>query len=158
MALSDVVGEARLLVPQGGNSGAGSLARKPGEASVAVPVTTLDEFCHQRGLSRVDLLKVDVEGAELKVFRGAQQLLASSGAPIIMFEVGESLTAGFGASTSEVKRFLAALGYGVYRYAKGLLVSVPNDEVHPTPEDLLAFRPAHVRERPRLAGLLQNLR
>jgi len=46
-----------------------------GVASIHVPSTTLDDFCHTRNLDRVDLVKVDVEGAEPLVLRGARQKL-----------------------------------------------------------------------------------
>src|SRR6185295_6677499 len=100
-----------LLLPPPSNSGVGYLAPALGRGSVVVPLTTLDDFCAQQGLSQVDLMKVDVEGAELKVFRGAKALLASSGAPIIMFEVGEELAGRFGGSSANVKECLASFGY-----------------------------------------------
>ena len=43
---------------------------------MAVETTSLDQFCADRGLTP-DVLKIDVEGAELEVLRGARQILAS---------------------------------------------------------------------------------
>lgn len=42
-----------------------------------VAVTTLDEYAHSRGLARVDLLKLDVEGVELDALRNATNVLKS---------------------------------------------------------------------------------
>ena len=42
-----------------------------------VDCITLDRFCADRGIDRIDVLKVDVQGAEGAVFRGARAMLAN---------------------------------------------------------------------------------
>ena len=54
-----------------------------------VEVTTLDEVVAELGLGRIDLLKVDVEGHELAVLRGASGLLADGSIEAVQFEFGE---------------------------------------------------------------------
>jgi FkbM family methyltransferase len=156
VAVADRAGEARFLLPGPGNSGVGSLSAEGSGASVTVEVTTLDAFCREQGLSRVHILKVDVEGAELRVFRGAATLLGSARPPVIMFEVGETLAAAFGATTTEVKQFLVDAGYGLYRLHAGRLQGVTPTDTHPGSEDLLALQPSHLREHPALAALLEG--
>jgi FkbM family methyltransferase len=51
----------------------------------AVPVFTLDDFAAKQALTRLDFIKVDVEGMELSVFRGAQQTLKKF-RPVLYFE------------------------------------------------------------------------
>ena len=46
-----------------------------GAGSEQVPVTTLDGECARRGIQAVDLLKIDTEGAETLVLRGASRIL-----------------------------------------------------------------------------------
>ena len=41
------------------------------EAELDVVTTTLDEFCTGKGISRIQILKVDAEGADLRVLKGA---------------------------------------------------------------------------------------
>lgn len=54
--------------------------------TIEVSVTTLDSFCEEQGISRIDILKVDTQGFDLHVFRGAQRLLSSSSIHFILFE------------------------------------------------------------------------
>jgi FkbM family methyltransferase len=44
-------------------------------APYAVPMRTLDEICEEAGIDAVDLLKLDVQGYELEVLRGAGRVL-----------------------------------------------------------------------------------
>jgi FkbM family methyltransferase len=56
-------------------------SRNPGETRVAlddevgetVPVVSLDEYCRRRFVDRVDYVKLDVEGYEVAVLRGAEE-------------------------------------------------------------------------------------
>lgn len=55
----------------------------PGTASI-----TLDEFCRKRKLARIDLIKVDTDGHEFEVFKGATDCIVKY-RPQIIFEVGK---------------------------------------------------------------------
>ena len=45
------------------------------EGTHVVPVVTLDGFVRERGIQRLDFIKIDVEGMELAVMKGARQTL-----------------------------------------------------------------------------------
>lgn len=71
-----------------------------------VPLTTLDAFLTDRGVARIDVLKIDVEGSELHVLRGAERSLRKF-RPAILIEANRSnMTAG-GSSIEELLGFLA---------------------------------------------------
>ena len=53
-----------------------------------VPCLTLDEFCAEHGIGSVDVLKIDTEGHELAVLRGAVGLLERHAVGYIQFEMG----------------------------------------------------------------------
>jgi hypothetical protein len=53
-----------------------------------VEAMSLDEYCAERGIDRIDFLKLDVEGAELEVVTGAGQLLERGAIRAILLEVG----------------------------------------------------------------------
>lgn len=44
--------------------------------AIRVPISTLDSWCHRHALTRLDVIKMDVQGAEAAVIRGGQEALA----------------------------------------------------------------------------------
>jgi hypothetical protein len=56
-----------------------------------VAVTTLDRYARERGLERLDLMKIDTEGNEDEVLAGAEELFARS-RPFVICEVLKGLT------------------------------------------------------------------
>lgn len=52
-----------------------------------VEVTTLDDFCEQRGILSVRLLKIDAEGYDLFVLKGGNRLISQRKIDIIEFEI-----------------------------------------------------------------------
>lgn len=142
LALADRSGHTVFYAATDENSGIGSLTKR-GEADrlIEIEMTTVDEYCAAQSISQVDLMKVDVEGAELLVFRGAERLLSSKEAPIIMFETDEVLTARFGSSSILIKTLLQQYGYGFYRYTGDRLEAVAVNEPHHKQEDLFALKP-----------------
>lgn len=53
-----------------------------------VPMRTLDGFCRDHGIDRIDILKIDVEGHELQVLAGAADLLQTGRIQCVYAEVG----------------------------------------------------------------------
>ena len=74
-AAAEHAGSARFQVD--GASGGNALinAGSPGGPAIDVETTSLDAFCRMRGL-QPDVVKIDVEGAELDVLKGARSVLA----------------------------------------------------------------------------------
>lgn len=82
-----------------------------GKRVKSVAQLTLDHLWANEHKPQVDLLKIDVEGAELKVLQGAEQLLCQL-EPIVMFENRQ----GVKVNGVESVKFLAGLGYHFYNY------------------------------------------
>jgi FkbM family methyltransferase len=53
-----------------------------------VEIVTVDEFCRTNNISEIDLLKIDVEGSEWNILKGAESMLASNSIKAIQFEFG----------------------------------------------------------------------
>jgi FkbM family methyltransferase len=87
-----------------------------------VQTATLDEFCDEQGVERIDLLKIDVEGAEAEVLGGAADLLTRRAIGILQFEFGY----GSLANRSYMHDFYDLLGgtHDLYRITPRGLVSL----------------------------------
>ena len=55
--------------------------------SVTVPTTSIDSFCHAHAIARIDLMKIDVQGHEASVLRGAEKMLAAGSIGTIFLEL-----------------------------------------------------------------------
>lgn len=81
-----------------------------GSAEVIV-IDSLDNFQYENSISKVDFLKVDVEGYEYYVLKGAENLLRENPDIIILFECADHLAKRAGSSQNEVFNFLNKLGF-----------------------------------------------
>ena len=80
---------------------------------ITVQTTTLDDYLRSKGISSVDLLIVDAEGAEPLILQGAQNILKHS-VKYFMLEVIDDFLARTGSSSNQIVRSLTALGYQAY--------------------------------------------
>ena len=81
-----------------------------------VKTMTLDTFVKQRGIRKVDFIKIDAEGADYLVLKGAAALLQKQTAPDLMVEVIDKELIRAGASSSEVIEYLKGFGYTPYDF------------------------------------------
>jgi len=107
-ALSDAAGEATFEVLD--RDVLNRLAPGGGTTGITVRVTTLDELV---GGDPPALIKIDVEGSELRVMQGARRLLTGAAAPVLLFEHA-GYCEHFGITPAEVRAFLTEVGYGIY--------------------------------------------
>lgn len=82
------------------------------QSAEAVDVLTIDEVCETRGIKRVDLIKIDTDGHELAVLRGARKTIAEN-LPCIIFEAGLYLIEEKGGTFDEYLDYLTAFGYSL---------------------------------------------
>jgi FkbM family methyltransferase len=110
LALSDAPGEA-ILYSRGGNANS-SLARSglggvPDACEkIVVPVVTLDSYLHDKGLPIPRWVKIDTEGAEIRILKGAQRLLTSDAG--IICELHPYAWREFGNTYEELRKLTAA--------------------------------------------------
>ena len=101
--------------------------------TIEVPSVTLDTYWKGNG-KKVDLIKVDVEGAELLVLKGSRSLLCkeSTDAPVIHFEYLPSNMATFGYDPQDLLTFLHDYGYTICEYGSNKGLSVLTSASVPT--------------------------
>lgn len=90
-----------------------------------VDTITLDEFIARQRISNVALVKLDIEGAEAAVLRGAEHLLRTH-RPALIVEVFSRSLESSGSSQVDVEQLLTRAGYRLYSISDpdGRLVSL----------------------------------
>ena len=81
---------------------------------IEVPVTTLDGHLQKEGLQQIDFLKIDVEGFELGVIRGACKLLGEKRIKLILIEIGDVTCATAGVEPMDLLNELESHGYQLH--------------------------------------------
>jgi FkbM family methyltransferase len=132
----------------GASSGANILDR-PDVQRVVCAMKTLDGFMARRDLA-IDLIKCDVEGAELFVFQGGMETLRTQ-RPILFTEMLRKWSAKFGYSPNEIIDLLGSIGYECFRVVDQQLVRLPRMEDSIAETNFFFLHPARhaaiIRER-----------
>jgi FkbM family methyltransferase len=120
VACSDAETTLTLFASPRANTGMASLSSAtaaesgPVAAVYRVRARRLDDLVKEAGVSRVDVMKIDVEGAELLVLRGSVETLTRFH-PMLIVEVDDSMLRALGSSEAELRAFLSAHGYTACR-------------------------------------------
>ena len=83
-----------------------------------VSVCTLDDYCAERAVEWVDLLKIDTEGFELNVLMGAKNLLEKNAIGVVLFEFGTHQQSQ-GHMFSDFHRLFTDCGYRMFQLGLG---------------------------------------
>ena len=134
VGLGDAPGQATLHVPikQSGSIGFGlGHIRRDGAADECretldhdISLITVDDLIEQEPVTRLDFIKADIEGFELRMVHGARRTLARF-RPALMLEVDQRRLARAGDTPADLYAFFADLNYGAYRLTLGRQAFVP---------------------------------
>ena len=119
LALADSNGTSDLRVAPYGHEGLNTLGSfvhevDPG-GNQKVQLARLDDILQENPLPHLDFIKMDVEGAELRVLKGAAAALARY-RPVVMFEVSDAALREQGGSAGDLAAFLRAQNYDLYMF------------------------------------------
>jgi FkbM family methyltransferase len=110
-----------------------------GTNQISVSTTTLDAYAADGGIDRIDFIKIDCEGSELNVLRGATRLLNTRD-PIVLLECNSASLSACGATVSDLCLFLRDAAYECY--------CVEQLRAAPDPVwNLLALKQSHTKAR-----------
>jgi FkbM family methyltransferase len=146
LAIGDHVGRASLSLAEAGHAGHNALGipAAPWVSVVdQVEVSTLDTLSDARNWPRIDLIKMDIEGSELRALRGADRLLARD-RPMLLLEAEQESLSLRGASFSELLSWLATRKYRAMDFSSTDGRPTPLDTREPSSINLV-FMPEEKR-------------
>jgi len=115
IAVLDKEGTIELHLSSVTNTGSTSISFPPNYSGKKenVKCITLDKFIKEKELKKVDIIKIDVEGAEVKVLNGMKKLLSTQ-SPKVLIEINEENLNALGSSKEDIYDFFKKLGYQAY--------------------------------------------
>lgn len=116
IALGDDEGSKILVVTEKTTRCRISNSILPGQVIENIRATTLDLFCKQNSIEQIDFLKIDTEGYDLKVLKGAQDLLSKQKILFIQVEAGFGPNNETHASFTKIKEKLEDDGYLIFGF------------------------------------------
>jgi len=131
VAVSDCATEVELLVARAQNSGHNTLGafgyNTPLDYKEKIQAQNLDVLVYVEALGRVHVVKMDIEGAELKALRGAVMTLQRDH-PLLWLELSDRLLQHQNATSAEVLSLLSQYGYRMYGFegSTGLPAPLPS--------------------------------
>jgi FkbM family methyltransferase len=118
LAVTDVPGEVTLHLAPNVNSGASGLYRatKYRVPTQTVAARTLAQIFDDEKLSRVDLMKVDIEGFEYEALLGSRSVFEKMRVRVLALELHPTILAKRGKKVRDIVTMLEATGYALTKY------------------------------------------
>jgi FkbM family methyltransferase len=130
-------GRVNMQVRTPSNRGGNRIAPQGSGASHLVDIVRLDDFPPARDLTRIDLVKLDVEGYELHVMKGAEALLRKH-RPMLFIELDDNNLRDQGDSAEDLIHFLLDIGYRRIAHAEKKSPVMASDDFRGCHFDLIA--------------------
>jgi len=127
ICLSDVIGTAEMHIFDDEHATWNSMANRPLQqyginikpiCTEKVPTTTIDAYCESHNIQQIGLLKIDVEGAEYQVLKGASRMMREHRIRCVIFEFGQT-TFDMGNDPSKLTQLITSKGYKIRNVVKG---------------------------------------
>ncbi|MGB9105633.1 MAG: FkbM family methyltransferase [Terriglobales bacterium] len=124
LALSDHAETLQLHIFPGLDPGCTSIATldRCDFETIECPAISLDEYIQRKGIGEVTLIKLDVEGSEMQVLKGAHKLLSSPRPPMWIIEINQETSQACGYNPEGLLSLLKRYGYSFYRPVWGKLL------------------------------------
>lgn len=142
-ALGAEKSEAMLYSNMNINRGAASLIQSEDATGTNVLISTLDIYVEEQKLTKIDFIKIDIEGFELEMLKGSSKLLAAEHAPILCVEYSQTVARNN--DLEDVYDFIKKINnYRIYKFQKskaeiGKLTEVLDKKDLPVHDNIFCF-------------------
>ena len=113
-AISDFEGESSFYIQKYQNFNSLNLLQGGKNIEEKVKVTTLDKYCQKNNIQKIDLLKIDTQGNDTKVLKGAEHILKNT--KVVITEITLNNSYGFSNSLLNIEKYLT--GFKLYDITK----------------------------------------
>ncbi|PKD21135.1 hypothetical protein APR41_12020 [Salegentibacter salinarum] len=135
------------------NRGAASIYAANRIEGVEIDLKTLDSFISNNNIDKVDFIKIDIEGAEVPMLKGANIFFSTYEKPIICIEFSKNVHTEF--SPYFIYDYLnGKLNYDIFKQLKGKesltpLIKINSKEELPKHDNLYCFQQYHYKRLPK---------
>jgi hypothetical protein len=121
------MGRERLYISPGSNLGRNSFSASNAQSTSFIEVDTItgDELVKALDLTRIDLIKIDVEGAEFEVLRGFARTLSNL-RPALILELLPKQLAKFHATEKDIRQYLGSQNYTMMQIDSANVLALPD--------------------------------
>ena len=132
IGLSDENGSAQVIMADQNEfaNRTASMVPQPGLSGPTVPVRRFDDCISDWNIDVIDLLKLDVDGFETKVARGAAESLRSGRVKNVIVELNDHWLSASGSSAQELTALLHAAGFSIARHPIASFFFGPLEDRH----------------------------
>ena len=88
------------------------------QKEVEVDVTTIDSYCQKQNIKSIDILKIDVQGNEINVLKGAKQMLKEKRIKLIFTEISIAHNYKEQSEIEEIIKLLRENKYKIFNFFK----------------------------------------
>jgi len=158
VGLGEKKGKSRIYTNPYAGRGSASLIKPVNQnnsKSYEIQIETLDNFVLEHNVTNVRMLKIDVEGWELQVLKGAKNFLRSTNAPIICIEYSKLVNQPLNTHLPDIYNYILKINdYRIYKlkYGKGRpskLMEIKSIKDLPYHDNLFCFLPLHLKNLPK---------
>ena len=116
-----------------------------GNNTVTVEGRRVDGILEGHDFTKISMIKMDVEGSEMRALSTIRHLLDRDDGPAILFESNVETFQQSGFSVFQFRQWLQSIGYKVFRVEDEGWIYAPPDQIQPeTWVDMLALKPRHI--------------